>query len=311
VGIVIRAKRQKRLVDVTVCEVVTPWAYPERQFTGRATVSVVIPTLNEARNIAEVLPRLPSGIDQVVLVDGGSTDGTIRVARRLRPDITIVQQTRRGKGNALACGFAVATGDIIVMMDADGSTRPEEISQFVGTLIQSGADFAKGSRFIPGGGSHDITSFRRAGNKVLNLLVNTLCRTRYTDLCYGYNAFWRRCLPVFDLDHGMTETVPVSEQMQWGDGFEIETLINIRVAGASLQVVEVPSVEHSRLSGRSNLHAFSDGLRAFRTILVEWRRRYVLNAEVTMDMGEVLEFRAPHSDRQAVLMSAGELEYAE
>ena len=294
---------------MTVCEVVTPWAYPERQFAGRATVSVVIPTLNEARNIAEVFPRLPSGIDQVILVDGGSTDGTVSLARRLRPDITIVHQTRRGKGNALACGFAAATGDIIVMMDADGSTRPEEISQFVETLVQSGADFAKGSRFIPGGGSHDITAFRRAGNKVLNVLVNTLCRTRYTDLCYGYNAFWRRCLPVLDLDHGNNETISGSAEMRWGDGFEIETLINIRVAGASLQIVEVPSVEYGRLYGRSNLHAFSDGLRVFRTIFVEWRRRAASEATAGLDMGAILKFHAPHLDREALLAGGGELEY--
>ena len=119
---------------MTVCEVVTTWAYPETQFTSRATVSVVIPTLNEARNVAEVLPRLPLGIDQVVLVDGGSDDGTVAVARQILPDITVVQQTRRGKGNALACGFAAATGDIIVMMDADGSTRPEK---FPGSLGHS------------------------------------------------------------------------------------------------------------------------------------------------------------------------------
>lgn len=272
-------------------------------------MSVVIPTLNEARNIAEVLPRLPSGIDQVVLVDGGSTDGTVDVACRLRPDMTVVHQTRRGKGNALACGFAAATGDIIVMMDADGSTRPEEISQFVETLVQSGADFAKGSRFIPGGGSHDITSFRRAGNKVLNMLVNTLCRTRYTDLCYGYNAFWRRCLPVLDLDHGNNETISGSAEMQWGDGFEIETLINIRVAGASLQIVEVPSVEYGRLYGRSNLHAFSDGIRVLRTILVEWRRQYASDAAAGLDMGAILEFHAPHLDRETLLVGGAELEY--
>ena len=295
---------------MTVCEVVTPWAYPERQFTSRATVSVVIPTLNEARNIGHVLPRLPGGIDQVVLIDGGSTDGTVEVARRLRPDVTIVQQTRCGKGNALACGFAAATGDIVVMMDADGSTRPEEISQFVETLVRSGADFAKGSRFIPGGGSHDITSFRRAGNKVLNLLVNTLCRTRYTDLCYGYNAFWRRCLPVFDLDHGKNGTVPVSGEMQWGDGFEVETLITIRVAGASLQVVEVPSVEHARLYGNSHLHAFSDGLRVLRTIFVEWRRRSVSGTEAGVHMGTILDFKAPHLDSEAQLTVGTAFEYS-
>ena len=294
---------------MTVREVVTPWAYPERQFTSRATVSVVIPMLNEASNIAEVLPRLPSGIDQVVLVDGGSTDGTVEAARRLRPDMTIVQQTRRGKGNALACGFAAATGDIIVMMDADGSTRPEEISSFVETLVQSGADFVKGSRFIPGGGSDDITSFRRAGNKALNWLVNLLCRTRYTDLCYGYNAFWRRCLPAFDLNHGRNETIPGCAEMQWGDGFEIETLINIRVATASLRTVEVPSFESCRLHGRSNLNAFSDGLRVFRTIFVEWRRRYASDTETKLEMGAILEFHAPHLDHEAILMGNAELEY--
>jgi glycosyltransferase involved in cell wall biosynthesis len=298
------------LVDVTVCEVVTAWAYPERQFISRATVSVVIPTLNEACNIAEVLPRLPSGIDQVVLVDGGSTDGTVEVARRLRPDMTIVQQTRRGKGNALACGFAAATGDIIVMMDADGSTRPEEIPQFVETLVQSGADFAKGSRFVPGGGSHDITSFRRVGNKVLSLLVNRLCRTRYTDLCYGYNAFWRRCLPVFDLDHGKNETSSDSLEMRWADGFEIETLLNIRAALASLQVVEVPSVEHGRLHGRSNLHAFSDGLRVLRTIFVEWRRRLVSGTEAQLNMATVLDFKAPQLDNEVLLAIGTEFEYS-
>jgi glycosyltransferase involved in cell wall biosynthesis len=303
-------KQQKRLVDVTVCEVVTAWAYPERQFTSRATVSVVIPTLNEACNIAEVLPRLPSGIDQVVLVDGGSTDGTVEVAVRLRPDLTVVQQTRRGKGNALACGFAAATGDIIVMMDADGSTRPEEIPQFVETLVRSGADFAKGSRFIPGGASHDITSFRRAGNKVLNLLVNRLCHTHYTDLCYGYNAFWRRCLPVLDLDHDNNQAISASVEMQWGDGFEIETLINIRAAGASLQVIEVPSVEHGRLSGRSNLRAFPDGFRVLRTIFVEWRRRLAPGTETQLNMATVLDFQAPHLGSEVLLAIGTEFQYS-
>jgi glycosyltransferase involved in cell wall biosynthesis len=225
--------------------------------------------LNEARNIAEVLPRLPSGIDQVVLVDGGSTDGTVEAARRLRPDMTIVQQTRRGKGNALACGFAAATGDIIVMMDADGSTRPEEISSFVETLVQSGADFVKGSRFIPGGGSDDITSFRRAGNKALNWLVNLLCRTRYTDLCYGYNAFWRRCLPAFDLNHGRNETIPGCAEMQWGDGFEIETLINIRVAtGYTAAATSMPS---RTASGSSEQFSLSGDAATPRTPRQSWK----------------------------------------
>ena len=81
---------------MTVCEVVTPWAYPETQFSSRATVSVVIPTLNEALNMAAVLPRLPFGIDQVILVDGGSADGTVDVARG--SGRTSPWSSRRAKG---------------------------------------------------------------------------------------------------------------------------------------------------------------------------------------------------------------------
>ncbi|WP_242424627.1 glycosyltransferase family 2 protein, partial [Frankia sp. EI5c] len=163
-------------------------------------VSIVVPTLNEARNLPHILRRLPAEAE-IVLVDGHSTDDTVAVARSLRPDVVVVRQTRRGKGNALACGFAASTGDIIVMLDADGSADPGEIADFV-RVLRAGADFAKGSRFIPGGGSSDITPLRRAGNFALSSLVNGLLRCRYSDLCYGYNAFWRHCLPVLDVAPG-------------------------------------------------------------------------------------------------------------
>jgi glycosyltransferase involved in cell wall biosynthesis len=230
-------------------------------------VSVVIPTLNEARNLPHVLGLLPPEVDEVVLVDGHSTDDTVAVARSLRPDVRVVYQTGRGKGNALACGFAACRGDIIVMLDADGSTDPREITAFVAAL-RDGADFAKGSRFVSGGGSSDITPIRRVGNLALNLLVNVLHRTSYTDLCYGYNAFWRHCLPSLDL--AATAATPAEEgRMRWGDGFEIETVINVRVARAGLRVSEVPSYEQPRLHGESNLNAVKDGLRVLRTILRE------------------------------------------
>src|SRR5689334_13857537 len=127
-------------------------------------VSVVIPTLNEERNLPHVFGALPDGLHEVVLVDGGSVDNTVAVARELRSDVVVVQQTRTGKGNALACGFAACTGDAIVMIDADGSTDPTEIHRFVQTLMD-GAEFAKGSRFGVGGHSDDITPLRRVGNE--------------------------------------------------------------------------------------------------------------------------------------------------
>jgi glycosyltransferase involved in cell wall biosynthesis len=216
-------------------------------------VSVVIPTLNEAENLPYVLPRLPDGLHEVIIVDGRSTDATVEVAQRLRPDVRIVMQSGRGKGNALAAGFAVATGDIIVMLDADGSTDAAEIPRFVAALCH-GADFVKGSRFAQGGASSDITLTRRLGNRALNALVNALYGTSYTDLCYGYNAFWARCLPYMRVDC---------------DGFEVETLINVRIAKGGLVIHEVPSYERDRIHGRSNLNAVRDGGRVLRTIALE------------------------------------------
>ncbi|EHB58556.1 glycosyl transferase family 2 [Mycolicibacterium rhodesiae JS60] len=233
--------------------------------THRPTISVVIPALNEERNLAYLASRLPHDVDEIVFVDGNSVDQTAAVARELWPNGVHLKQTRKGKGNALACGFAAASGDIVVMIDADGSTDPAEIPRFVGALI-SGKDFAKGSRFVQGGGSSDITRIRRLGNRGLNTLVNMLFATKYTDLCYGYNAFWRDCLEVMDLPDTQ------APDAQWGDGFEIESLINVRVAASGMQIAEVSSYELDRIHGASNLNAVSDGLRILKTILGEFQR---------------------------------------
>jgi glycosyltransferase involved in cell wall biosynthesis len=235
----------------------------------RPRVSVVIPTLNEARNLPHVFARMPQDVHEVIVVDGHSVDDTVAVARQLWPGVRIVMQTRRGKGNALACGFAAATGDIIAMVDADGSADAGEIPSFVQALV-GGADFAKGSRFLKGGGSSDITRFRRLGNRVLVASVNIVYRTKYTDLCYGFNAFWRHVVPVIGLDP-ITRSGPGDARL-WGDGFEVETLVNIRVAKANLVISEVPSFESPRVHGVSNLNSFRDGLRVLRTILAERRQ---------------------------------------
>jgi hypothetical protein len=224
---------------------------PLEQFDAR--VSVVIPALNEAENLPHVFDRLPTGLHEVILVDGNSTDDTVAVARRLLPDVRIISQTGRGKGNALATGFDACTGDIIVMLDADGSTDPAEIPRFVAALY-NGADYVKGSRFAQGGGSADITGVRRVGNRALNAIVNALYGTSYTDLCYGYNAFWTPCLSFMRVDC---------------DGFEVETLINVRIAKAGLVIHEVPSCEQVRLYGVSNLNAVRDGVRVLSTIVTE------------------------------------------
>ena len=238
--------------------------------TRSPRVTVVIPALNEARNLPHVLARLPANVHEVILVDGYSVDGTIAVARQLRPDVRIVRQTRTGKGNALACGFALATGDIIAMVDADGSADPGEIPRFVAALLD-GADFAKGTRFAEGGGSDDITRLRSMGNRALTTFFNMCYRRSYSDLCYGFNVFWRQHTPVLGLD-ATSPPPPGEDGRLWGDGFEVETLIHVRIARSGLAVAEVPSFEHSRIHGVSNLSAVSDGLRVVRTILIERRR---------------------------------------
>jgi glycosyltransferase involved in cell wall biosynthesis len=260
------------------------------------SVSVVVPALNEARNIPYVFARIPPNVKEVVLVDGLSVDDTVVVARRLRPDVRIVLQTRTGKGNALACGFAAATGDIIAMIDADGSTDPGEIPRFVNALLH-GADFAKGTRFMEGGSSSDITRLRSFGNSLLTAFFNACYGRKYSDLCYGFNVFWRRHVPILGLD---ATSPPRSDGARWfwGDGFEVETLIHVRIAKAGLVVTEVPSFEHSRIHGVSNLNAFRDGLRVLRTILSEhrWVRHQTAIADtrpMPINARPVLSAKAP------------------
>ena len=227
---------------------------------GAPTVSIVIPALNEAENLPHVLPKIPSWVHEVILVDDHSTDDTAEVARALLPDIRVVPNPRsKGKGNALQAGYQEATGEIIVQIDADGSEEPAEIHAFVGVLL-AGATTPKGSRFIPGGGTSDMTLLRKSGNKVFVFLVRLLFGVRFTDLCYGYNAFWTRVVSELEID---------------ADGFEIEAMLNIRAARRGLRIAEVPSFEADRIHGEGRLEPFPDGWRVLRTIASErlagWR----------------------------------------
>lgn len=254
------------------------------------SVSVVIPAKDEARNLEHVFGTIPEWVDEIVLVDGKSTDGTVAVAQKLYPEIRVVHQEGRGKGDALQAGFAAAKGDIIVMMDADGSTDGREIPRFVAALV-TGADFAKGSRFASGGGSDDITFSRFLGNKILSGLVNTFFGTRYTDLCYGYNAFWAKHLDELDLDC---------------DGFEVETVMNVRAAKAGLSIQEIPSHEHRRLHGMSNLKVVRDGIRIGKFIV---RERFA-GRTVKNSLGQVkLQELSDIQERPAIALAMRQKRY--
>ncbi len=219
----------------------------------RLRVSVIICTLNEAKNLPYVLPKIPEWVDEILLVDGHSTDNTVEVARTLYPEIHICYQPGKGKGDAIRYGIEQASGEIIITIDGDGSMDPEEIPKFVEPLL-SGYDFVKGSRFLRGGGTSDMPVHRVLGNRVFTVLTNLLYSTRYSDLAYGYNAFHKRAFKGIQLT---------------SDGFEIETELNIKAAKAGLKVKEVPSFESERLSGKGALRSLPDGWRILKTILRE------------------------------------------
>lgn len=221
------------------------------------TVSLIIPTLNEADNLPLVFAYIPfAWIDEVILVDGRSNDNTVDVARSLLPDIKVVLEKQPGKGAAMKAGYRAASGDILIVMDADGSNDPREIPRFIQAL-QQGADFAKGSRFAPQGGTTDMERLRQFGNWGFVKLANILFATQFTDLLYGYHAFWRYCLDSIELE-GV-------------NGFEIDAYLYLRAVRAKLRIVDVPSFEGYRFHGDGKLKTFPDGWRVLKTILKEWR----------------------------------------
>ncbi|MEP6664970.1 MAG: glycosyltransferase family 2 protein [Nocardioidaceae bacterium] len=243
-------------VDLTSA-VVSPEApeaiIPARRQPEQLRVTLVIPAMNEENNIEWVLDRVPARVGEIILVDGHSADNTVELARRARPDIVVVQQRGRGKGAALRAGFEVATGDVIVMMDSDGSMEPAEITSFV-RAVEQGYEFVKGSRCVAGGGSADLTPVRRLGNRALTATVNVLFLVPFSDLCYGFVAFRKDTL----------ERLALTAR-----GFEFETEIAIHAIKAGLRIAEVPSVESPRRYGTSNLRAVRDGQRVLRTIARE------------------------------------------
>jgi glycosyltransferase involved in cell wall biosynthesis len=254
-------------------------------------ITAIIPTLNEAKNVAAVVSALPSCVAEIIIVDGRSEDRTAEVAFAADPRVRIVLERRKGKGAAMLSGFSAARGDAIVCLDADGSMDPEEVKIFQ-AVLGAGYDLVKGSREAVGGGSDDFSPLRRFGNYGLTRLANAIHRTRWSDMCYGYFGFWRDVLPSVHLNWDELTTRAVEHQLtaegtnlgrqraartdgklHYGDGFEIETALFLRAARAHLSIAEVPSREMERQSGESNLNTMRDGWRVLSAIGRERQRR--------------------------------------
>lgn len=233
------------------------------------SVSIIAPFRNEEKSLPWFIEQIPDWVDEVIFVNGRSHDDSIGVISSLIPRAKVIDQPGVGKGIALAAGMITATSDIVIAIDTDGSMDPALCSHYILPLLE-GADLAKGSRYLPGGGSEDLTSLRNAGNRLLTGSANFLYRQRWSELCYGYFSLWSRHLSLLGIDdlvsHAEASTVP---KLFYGSGFEIETLLFCRAVRRALSVAEVPSFEHRRAHGQSNLRTFRDGARVVWGLLRE------------------------------------------
>lgn len=222
-------------------------------------LTVVIPVYNEAETIAEILDRvtgIPLEIErEVVLVDDGSTDGTrdrlAPLAERAGIEV-IFHEKNMGKGAALRTGFAKASGDIVLIQDADLEYDPAEYPKLLGPILDGRADVVYGSRFV-GGGSHRVLYFWHAvGNRMLTLLSNMLTNLNLSDMEVCYKVFRREVI----------EQVRIEENRF---GFEPE--ITAKIAKLRCRIYEVGVSYAGRTYEEGKKIGWTDGMRAIWCIL--------------------------------------------
>jgi len=220
-------------------------------------VTLIIPTRNEEGAIGSTLREVPRDVvDEIIVVDGHSTDKTAdEVKAELRPSDKFVVQKGKGYGGAFSEGFDIATGDVIIMMDADGSHNPAEIPQLV-EKVRRGYEYVMMSRYARGGRSEDDTIIRWFGNRMFTWLTNVVHSTNVTDSLYLYTAITKDGLKRLNL----TST-----------GFEFCTEILVKAHRAGLKFAEVPAFERGRMAGKTKVNAFWHGLKILRMILRRYR----------------------------------------
>jgi hypothetical protein len=247
----------------------TPSAGALRERLGTLTTSLIIPARNEAASLEHVLAEpVPDFIDEIIVVDGDSTDATVDVVARVCPRARIVWQTGRGKGDALKCGLREASGDIVITMDGDGSHRFSDLHPMIDCLLD-GYDFVKGSRSLPGAGSDDFTVLRSAGNWALTMVARVLYSAPITDITYGFHAYWRHA---------------VVDATQLVDGFGFEIQAAVKASRGGLRVAEIACFERPRIGGASKLRPIHDGWNILKVILGEAAPRRRLGVRPLSDL---------------------------
>lgn len=217
-------------------------------------VSVIIPTKNEEGAIGRVLKEIPKNVvGEIIVIDGHSTDNTAAEAKAKlrRGKDKFILQKRKGFGNALLQAFKESTGDVIVIMDGDGSQNPKDIPAFL-KKIKEGYTYVMGSRYGRGGRSDDDTIIRLIGNRAFTFLTNLTHGTKVSDSLYLFIAIKQADLNKLRLS---------------SPGIEICVEIPIKAHHAGLKFAEVPVVERTRYAGESKVNAFLSGLRILRMVL--------------------------------------------
>jgi glycosyltransferase involved in cell wall biosynthesis len=216
-------------------------------------VTIIIPTADEELNIGRLLKNLQEYsllYSEIIVVDH-SSDHTPEIANALGARVII--EARAGKGVALLRGLREARTEYVVIMDADGSHRPSELPGVVAAL-RSGCDVAKGSRFVPGGGSKDLTPSRIFFNWLFTRIVNSLFGAKLTDLCYGY----------IGVRHALIDRISLGAR---GSAFDIELLV--RAVCAKFIVREIPSFELARTDGPPRVRVITAGFEVLAIIFRE------------------------------------------
>lgn len=211
---------------------------------------MIIPALNEVESIGQVLIDIPKDrVDEVLVADGGSTDGTQELVRKL--GYQVVTQEKKGFGAAIASGIEHAKGDIIIILNADGSQTLEDIPKLLEKL-EEGYDLVMASRYLPGGGSEDDTFLHLVGNKIFTFLCNILYKVNVSDVLYFFLAARKE---IFE------KIKPTCDHA----GYCVEVPIKVRKAG--FKIGEIPSFEKKRIAGKAKVKAFTTGFEIITRIL--------------------------------------------
>ena len=221
-------------------------------------LSVIIPCFNEARTIEKLIDSvLATGVGEleVIVVDDGSTDGTREILRqRVAPRVAhcLFQERNRGKGAALRVGIAHASGDYVVVQDADLEYNPAEYALLLQPLLAGKADVVFGSRFL-GGKEHRVVYFwHYVGNKFLTLFSNMLTNVNLSDMEAGYKMFRREVIQSLEIEE---------------DRFGFEPEITAKVARGGWSLYEVGISYSGRTYEEGKKIGWKDGARALYVIV--------------------------------------------